>query len=281
MKRILITGANSYIGTSFEKYINKNFNDEYVINTVDTLDGEWKDKSFSGYDCVFHVAGIAHRKETKQNAKLYYEVNRDLATAVAKKAKDEGVKQFIFLSSMSVYGMYTGVITKDTQPNPKSNYGRSKLQAEEEIETLCDENFKVCILRPPMTYGKGCRGNFNAVRKLVEKYPIFPNVKNQRSMIYVDNLSSFVRLCVEKELSGLYFPQNKEFVSTVEMARVIARTMNKKVYFDYASGFAVRILRLFYPKAKKAFGTLIYDITDVEDYCVISNTESFRESVML
>ena len=128
MKKILITGANSYIGTSFEKYLKENYPDEYIVDTVDMIDGSWREKSFAGYDSVFHVAGIAHQKETKKNAHLYYEVNRDLAVETAKKAKSEGVKQFIFLSSMSVYGMDTGVITKETKPNPKSNYGKSKFQ---------------------------------------------------------------------------------------------------------------------------------------------------------
>ena len=128
MKKILITGANSYIGTSFEKYIKENYPNDYIVDTVDMIDDSWREKNFSGYDSVFHVAGIAHQKETKENAHLYYEVNRDLAIETAKKAKSDGAKRFIFLSSMSVYGMDTGVITRETEPNPKSNYGKSKLR---------------------------------------------------------------------------------------------------------------------------------------------------------
>ena len=141
MKKILITGANSYIGTSFEKYLNNNYFNDYEVDTADMIDGTWREKSFNGYDVVFHVAGIAHQKENKNNAHIYYEVNRDLAVETAKKAKNDGVKQFIFLSSMSVYGMETGVITKKTSPSPKTNYGKSKLQAEEHITSLRDESF--------------------------------------------------------------------------------------------------------------------------------------------
>ena len=129
MKKILITGANSYIGMSFENYIKKNYPDDYEVDTVDMIDGTWRDKDFSGYDAVFHVAGIAHQKETKENAPIYYKVNRDLAIETAQKAKNEGVSHFVFLSSMSVYGMETGIITKETVPNPKTNYGISKWQA--------------------------------------------------------------------------------------------------------------------------------------------------------
>lgn len=279
MKKILITGANSYIGTSFEKYISENYPGEYVIDTVDMIDGSWRNKSFSGYDSIFHVAGIAHQKETKKNAHLYYEVNRDLAVETANKAKCDGVKQFVFLSSMSVYGMDTGVITKNTEPKPKSNYGKSKLQAEDGIVQLSDEKFKICIIRPPMVYGKGCKGNFQTVVKIVKKSPIFPYVKNQRSMIYIDNLCSFVRMCVDNELDGLFLPQNKEYVSTIEMACWISEVMNKKIYFEYMTGLCVRILRHIHPMAKKGFGSLIYDVNELMDYCVVSEEDSVKESV--
>ena len=280
MKRILITGANSYIGTSFENYI-KQWPEDYAVDTVDMVDGSWREKNFAGYDVVFHVAGIAHRKETKENEMLYYKVNRDLAVEIAKKAKEAGVNQFIFLSSMSIYGIDNGIITKDTLPNPKTNYGKSKLQAEDGIKKLEDTSFKVCILRPPMVYGKDCKGNFQTVVKIVKKFPVFPKIKNQRSMIYIDNLSTFVKLCIDGELFGLFFPQNKKYVKTLDMARVIATKLQKKRWFSILLGGGVALIRPFVPIAKKGFGTLIY--LDTEDfdyiYCVIDNDESIQCSV--
>lgn len=281
MKKILITGANSYIGTSFERYIKENYPEDYVVETVDMIDGTWREKSFEGYDSVFHVAGIAHQKETKRNAHLYYAVNRDLAIEVAQKAKTDGVGQFVFLSSMSVYGMDIGVITKGTTPNPRSHYGKSKWQAELNIKPLEDEQFQVCFLRPPMVYGKDCKGNFNSVKKMVQKLPFFPYVKNQRSMIYIDNLSSFVTMCVDRELSGVYFPQNREYVSTMDMAHGIAGAMHKKIRAEYVTGLGVCVLRLFFPLAKKGFGSLIYKDTEDFDfaYIVTENKSSFVRSV--
>ena len=158
MKKILITGANSYIGMCFERYM-KNY-DEYTTETLDMINPQWEKKDFSSFDTIYHVAGIAHRKETEENAQLYYDVNRDLTIRVAEKAKKEGVKHFVFLSSMSVYGVEEGVITRETPPAPKSNYGKSKIQAEEKLNELADENFKVAIMRPPMVYGDGCKGNY-------------------------------------------------------------------------------------------------------------------------
>lgn len=257
MKKVLITGANSYIGTSFENYM-KQYAEECQIDTVDMLDGSWREKSFSGYDVIFHVAGIAHQKETKENADSYYKINRDLAIEVAKKSKRNG-KQFIFLSSMSVYGMLKGHIIKDTLLKPNTNYGQSKLEAEEKINVLQDEIFKVCILRPPMIYGKGCKGNYQTLRKFALKMKFFPYVKNERSMLYIENLCEFVRLMILNEESGIFFPQNSEYTNTSEMVKMIAAVHGRKIHLIHGFGWAIKFLGLFTGLVKKAFGSLTYD----------------------
>lgn len=278
MKRILITGASSYIGESFERFIKKYT--DYSVETLDMLNDRWKEKSFKGYDTIYHVAGIAHIKESVHNEQLYYKVNRDLAIRVGKKAKEDGVKQFIFLSTMSVYGMTDGVITSTTKPNPKSNYGKSKLQAEEELLKLQSDVFNVTVLRPPMVYGLGCKGNFQSVVKIVKKSPVFPLVSNRRSMIYVDNLSSFVKWCIDNETNGIYRPQDLEYVNTTEMARLIANKLGKKLYCSYILGVIVHIAGLFVPMCKKAFGSLIYEEADiVEEVNYVNINKSILDSV--
>ena len=250
MKKILITGANSYIGTSFEKYMAQ-WPEKYQVDTVDMIDGTWREKDFSGYDTVFHVAGIAHQKETHKNADLYYKINRDLAFDTAVKAKTDGVKQFIFLSSMSVYGLETGVITKETVPTPKSNYGKSKLQAEELLNGLADETFKVAILRPPMVYGKGCKGNYQILRKFALRCQVFPNYDNLRSMIYIGNFSKFVRDCIDFYKAGLFFPQNNTYVCTRQMVETVAHLHNKRIFF----------VNTFNNIIKKLLFIILYNIT--------------------
>lgn len=242
-RRILITGANSYIGTSFEKWLAQ-WPDEYSVETVDMLNGSWREKSFAGYDVVFHVAGIAHIKETKKNESLYYLINRDLAYEVAEKAKIDGVHQFIFLSSMSVYGIETGVIDIKTPVKPKSAYGKSKFQAEEMINKLVDDSFTVAILRPPMVYGKGCKGNYPRLAKLALRTPIFPLVDNKRSMIYIDNLSQFVKQLIDDNAIGLFFPQNVEYVNTSEMVRLIAEVHGKKIIMTKLFDPMLRLLSI-------------------------------------
>lgn len=277
MKKILITGANSYVGTSFENYL-KQWNDKYIVETVDMIDETWKEKDFSKFDVVFHVAGIAHIKETKENASLYYKVNRDLVYEIAKKAKAEGVKQFIFLSSMSVYGMEIGVISKDTVPTPKSNYGKSKFQAEELIAQLQNSTFKIAVLRPPMIYGNGCKGNYVRLEKVALKLRVFPDVKNKRSMIYIDNLCEFIKLLIDDSSSGLFFPQNKEYVCTSEMVREIAKAHGKKIYMIKLFNPLLRVLKV--STVNKVFGDLVYE-NGMSEYSNRYATYDFNTTIIL
>lgn len=263
MKRILITGAESYIGTSFEKYMEQ-YREAYLVDTLDMLDENWRDKSFCSYDVVFHVAGIAHIKETKENAELYYNVNCNLASDTAEKAKSEGVKQFIFLSSMSIYGMETGIITLKTKPAPKTNYGKSKLMAEDAILKFAASDFKVAILRPPMIYGDGCKGNYNSLIKFADKLPVFPAIRNKRSMLEINNLCKFVRCLIEEEKEGMFFPQNDEYMCTSSIVKQLAEEKGKKIVLTKLLNPFVKLAMVMPGKigimAKKAFGDLIYDL---------------------
>ena len=104
-----------------------------------------------------------------------------------------------------------------------------------------------------MVYGKDCKGNFQSVVKLVKKFFIFPRIKNQRSMIYIENLLKQVKWLIDAEKSGIYFPQNDCYVQTAEMAKLLANTIDKKLYLSWFLGLGVRILTLFFGKAKKAW----------------------------
>lgn len=283
MKNILITGKNSYIGTSLENWLMRE-PDKYKVDTVDMKDGSWKEKDFSQYDVVFHVAGIAHIKETSDNQYLYYKVNRDLAYETAQKAKKDGVAQFILLSSMSVYGIENGIIDKNTPLEPKSAYGKSKIEAEELINKLQDVFFTLATVRPPMVYGKGCRGNYPKLARLAIKTSFFPKVDNKRSMIYIDNLSEFVKQVVDNKSSGLFFPQNLEYVNTSEMVRIIAEAHGKKVIMTKLFNPLLKVLNV--STVNKVFGDLIYDMSMSEyenDYRVcgfgesVIKTEGVRE----
>jgi len=286
MKKILITGANSFIGISFENYIRENFSGEYVVDTVDMIDGSWREKDFSSYDSVFHVAGIAHSDSGKisdEKAKLYYAVNTDLTVETAKKAKADGVKQFVFMSSAIVYGESAPigknrVITKDTPVSPENCYGDSKVQAENGIRPLNDDSFKVVILRPPMIYGKGSKGNYPLLVKLALKTPIFPNVKNQRSMLYVGNLCEFVRLMVENEESGTFWPQNAEYSNTSQMVKLIANVHGKKLGLVKGFGWALKLMSHLTGLVNKAFGSLCYEM-ELSAYQTDYRIKNLKDSI--
>lgn len=290
MKKVLITGANSYIGTTFENWIKENCTD-MVTETLDMIGDAWKSADFSGYDAVFHVAGIAHAdvgKVTEEQKKLYYAVNADLTYACAKKAKEEGVGQFVFMSSIIVYGESAGigksrVITKDTPLAPANFYGDSKVKAEEGLQTLADDTFKVAILRPPMIYGKGSKGNYPLLSKMARKLPFFPNVKNERSMLYVGNLCKFISLLIRNEEQGVFFPQNTDYVQTSQMVKLIAQTGDKKIHLTKLANPFLRLLGAIGGKpgrlVNKAFGNIVYD-KDLsvykEDYQMYDLEESIR-----
>ena len=227
MIRVLITGAGSYIGSHIAAHFSQ-YSDRFDVCELDVQEG-LPQQAFSGFDTVIHVAGIAHQKETPENKAMYFDVNQHLAVQTAAKAKADGVKQFIFFSSMSVYGMTTGRITAATEPSPNTFYGQSKWAAEQEMKELEDESFCIATLRPPMIYGKGCRGNYPRLSALARKLPVFPAVSNNRSMLYIGTLCRFMEKLVESRQGGLYFPQNRDYVNTTEMVRLIAECHSRKL----------------------------------------------------
>lgn len=238
VKKVLITGANSYVGESFEKYAKEHYATNFQIDTVDMIDGSWREKDFSDYDTVFHVAGIAHADVGKVSEEVkdkYYAVNTDLAIETAEKAKKEGVKQFVFMSSMIVYGDSAPygkqkMITAETEPKPANFYGDSKWQADKGVRALADEDFNVLVLRPPMIYGKGSKGNYPTLAKLAKKLPVFPDVNNQRSMLYIENLCEFLCQVMLVGKGGLFFPQNAEYTKTADMVKDISEVVGKKIW---------------------------------------------------
>ena len=288
MKKILITGANSYVGTSLETWL-KQWPDDYCVDTVSLLDDQWKEMSFCGYDAVFHVAGLVHLKESKddpQQKELYDRINHRLAVDVAAKAKQDGVSQFIFMSSASVYGQTAPIgklvmITKDTPFAPVDNYGISKARAEESLKGLADEQFKLAVVRPPMVYGKGCRGNYPAMAKLAKVLPVFPWVDNQRSMLYIDNLSELIRLLVDDGAEGVFCPQNDEYVNTSDMVNLIAHAHGRNILIVKGLVWVLKLLRPVTSMVDKAFGSLCYDrqiSVYPKKYCVKNLQESVLET---
>lgn len=271
MKKVLITGANSYIGVSFEDYVHEHYSSELSIDTVDMIDGSWRQKNFSPYDIVYHVAGIAHAdvgNVDESIKKKYYAINTELALETCKKAKAEGVKQFVFMSSAIVYGSSAGYgkakrITKDTEPQPANFYGDSKWQADKGVREFAGEGFIVTVLRPPMIYGKGSKGNYPILAKIAKKLPIFPDIQNERSMLYIENLCEFLVQVMIRGAGGIFWPQNAEYTRTSEMVRLIAQASGHKIRvsktWNWIIPFTSHIPGKPASLTNKAFGNFTYD----------------------
>lgn len=282
MIKVLITGAGSYVGEAVRKYVSAK-DSSFAIDAVDTMDDVWKQADFSQYDVVYHVAGIAHVNADPKMESLYYKVNRDLTIEIAKEAKAAGVKQFIFMSSQIVFhesrSLKSEVLTKNTKENPNGFYGDSKLQAELGIKSLSDENFKICILRPCMIYGPNAKGNFPRLAKLAAKVPMFPAWHNKRSMLYIDNLSEFVRQAILRGLEGTFYPQNREQSDTVEIIRFFAKEAGHKIWITKLLNPFVWLGSFVLQPINKMFATYYYDpeMSRMDfDYQLVSLEESLK-----
>lgn len=278
---VLITGQYGYIANQLEQYLEKN--DAFHVTKISLKNENWKIIDFSKYDVIVHLAGIVHQPKTTQE--VYEKVNYELTVKLAKKAKQESVKQFIFFSTASVYGNVNGKITLATKEIPNSFYGKSKLEAEIELKKMEMQDFKVAIIRPPMVYGKGCKGNYVTLAKIAKKAPFFPNIENKRSMIYIENLCEFTKLLILNQETGIFYPQDEEIVNTAEMVKLIAKERNHKIAIvRFLNGFVVlgkHIPGKIGALCQKAFGDWYYDQSlskYKENYCIKTLQEAIHET---
>ncbi|MCL9633573.1 NAD-dependent epimerase/dehydratase family protein [Bacillus zanthoxyli] len=282
MKKVLITGKNSYIGRSFKRWITQNKFD-YTVDFISVKSDEWKNEAFNNYDVILHAAALVHSNKYSQEE--HNIINRDLTLEIATKAKNEGVKHFIFLSTMAIYGVEEGTISATTKPKPKTPYGKAKLEAEKLLNFLNDKEFKVSIIRPPMIYGPSCKGNYIRLSKLAHNTPFFPYINNSRSMLFIDNLSEFIRLVIMYELEGVYTPQNSEYVNTSELVQTIKKSNNKTILLIKSIAFFINYFIKKSSILQKIFGTLIYDkeisqLFDHQRNRLNYNVIAFEESIV-
>ena len=269
MKQVYIIGKNGYIASSFGLWLEKQ-PEAYAVHTIPARGFVPETFDFSQADVVVFAAGIAHLPSKDAKDAPYAAVNCDLAVSTARKAAQDGVGQFLYLSSMSVYGADSGAIEQHTPLSPKNAYGRSKQMAEEQLSQLRSPQFRVCILRPPMVYGTNCRGNYQTLRRIACSVPVFPVVNNRRSMIHIDNLCAWMQWAIDTQSTDLLLPQDPFYVSTSEMVRLIAAAHGKKKVL--IPGFGKLLSALPVSAAKKAFGSLYY-APSAEDHSVVRTLE--------
>lgn len=277
MKKVIITGANSYVGTNVEKWLMKE-PENFYVETLDMKDPNWKLFDFSRFDVVFHVAGIAHVSTKKSMKDLYYKINRDLAIETARISKSAGIKQFIFMSSMIVYNTKETKINKDTIPNPNNFYGLSKLEAEQSILKMQNELFCVSIIRPPLIYGPKSKGNFDKLIKVSKRFIILPDYQNNKSMIFIENFSNAVKLIINERIKGILFAQNTEIISTSELIEKILNLQGKRFIKTKYLNIFINLLTKVNSQINKIFGNFFYEL-DLTDNLSKCNVVSFDESI--
>ncbi|WP_414042238.1 NAD-dependent epimerase/dehydratase family protein [Macrococcus sp. EM39E] len=259
-KHVLITGSNGYVGSALNKYL---LEKSYTVDRLSVRNDEWKDADFSKYDILIHLAALVHNNEPKADMKRFMDVNYKLTKELADKAKSEGVNQFIFFSTMAVFGLEGKLgkpenIDLNTELKPTTEYGMSKLKADEYLESIMDDKFIVSIVRPPMVYGPNSPGNFEKLKKYAEKVPFYLNIDNDRSAIYIDNLLNYVLVIIEGNEKGIFYPTNRESFRTNEVIRTIRELNNSKSY-------AIPVPKLVLPVLSrvsvfnKLYGNLTYD----------------------
>lgn len=290
MRRVLITGAGSYVGGRVRERL-EHEPGRFEVAELDVRDPSWRRFDLSGWDCVYHVAGIAHVSADPAMEPLYMSVNRDLAIEVGRRAKAAGVGQLIFMSSAIVYGDAVppgeaSPITGETPVNPSNYYGLSKVEAEIGLMELADASFRVAVLRCPMIYGPGCKGNFPRLARLARAVPAFPETGNRRSFLYVGNLAELVADIVASGRGGLFLPQDGEPVSTFDLVREAARAQGRDVSIarlaSPAARLATRLPGAVGDLSAKVLGSLYYDPAASEcgiDYRVFPFVEAVRASV--
>jgi len=255
MRRILITGADSFIGTNYMHY------SEYkTVDEISLLDCEPEDVDFSNYDVVIHLVAIVHQSQSIPDAE-YYKINRDLCIRVAKEARSSGVGQFVFLSTVKVYGDFipgNGPWHEYSTCNPTDGYGKSKYEAEVKLKQLETKDFTVSIIRTPLVYGQGVKANMYNIIRLINNLPVLPlgGIENKRNFTYIENLVALLDLIIKESAAGIFIAMDEGSMSTTQLVRYISKALNKKRYLIPLPGFIVRLGTKSMPKVfDRLFGS--------------------------
>ncbi|MCT7577404.1 NAD-dependent epimerase/dehydratase family protein [Aliarcobacter butzleri] len=279
MSKLLITGSNGFIGN----YFINNYKSKYNIKTFSFLKDDINNLNCGDIDVVFHLSALVHQMGGA-SASEYEKINVIQTIELAKKAKESGIKHFVFMSTVKVYGEETNSkYTENTVCNPEDDYGKSKLKAEQELQKLEDENFKISIIRTPIVYGYGVKANIKNLINLVNKVPVLPfgKIKNKRSMIYIGNLCHLVDEIITQEKQGIFLACDDEPLSTSKLIDLIAKNLAKKIYFIKIPFFE-SLLKILKPSFhKRLYGSLEIDNTITKEKLNLKNPYSVEDGIKL
>lgn len=264
-QKILISGVNGFVGKALAAYLHEHgynisglgrsqSNCDYTdFHTIDDIcDLSEVNEAFTNVDYVVHLAAKAHNFDKHPQAKQeYYKTNVEGTIAITKAAIKNKVKKIIFISSVKASGERTygsNKLDEEQTCSPEDDYGKSKLMAEKQIETLCKNlSLDYVILRPPLVYGPMIKGNFASLINLVKKLPILPlgGIKNLRSFIGLRNLCSAIHVAIlsDNAKNKVYFVSDNKPVSTSDLLLCIAKIFNPNLKLISLPTFVWSILK--------------------------------------
>lgn len=228
--KVGLTGYTGFIGSAFLK----KYSDTYNIRLINLRDPEFLSQ-IAGLDTLVHCAGLAHQ-DNPPAKEVYFEVNYGFTKTLVDECILRQVKQFIYLSTFHVN------LEKPT------SYSESKVAAENYLNSVTSK-ISVSIIRPPMVYGAGCKGNFPKLVKLIKLSPVLPfkYTKNRRSIIYIENLTGFISYIINKKIAGSFTPQDERTVSVHDLARFISACFDQKKVLLAPPQFFLSVLKTLAP----------------------------------
>lgn len=269
MKKILVTGKTGAVASAFQDYLTVNFPSTYHIDKISVKNNDYTNIEFSDYDAIFHCAGIVDIN--KYSHEDFEEINITLTKKLFKKAIDSNMKEFVFLSSMAVFGSYGsdcykgGIIDERTEPKGLTVYGRSKLDAEKCILQMDRKNTRLSIVRAPSIIGRGTENYLLNYYKFF-KTPLLPLMFEEckRSIIYIDCLSELVRLLIENNSDGIFHPQSIPLFSTSDFFKEIKEINHKKTILFKVPGWLQIHTKIF----DRLYGNISYteELSKIFDY---------------
>ena len=278
MKKLLITGSNGYLASNFLNQYKK----VYDFEKFSLLNQKIEDINFDNIDIILHCAALVHQK-VEQPYEKYHEINVEYPVKLAKLAKQNSVKQFVFISTIAVYGEEKEKLDENTICNPITPYGKSKLEAEKGLLKLNDDSFIVSIIRAPMIYGKNAPGNIDSLIKLVKKLPIIPlgKIDNKRSFISIQNLCFIINKIITHQKAGIFLASDDEAISTSRLIELIAKNLDKKIYLVKIPFFE-SLLKLVKPSFyKRLYGSLEIDNSITKEKLNLQNPYSIEDGIRL
>lgn len=255
---ILITGASGFVGLHAIQVFRKKYN----VDTISLKGKNPEEIELNKYEVILHLAGIAHQTK-KISSGEYESANHKLPVQLAKKANEQGVGHFIFISTVKVYGENSEqALNENSKCTPVDAYGQSKLNAEKDLLSMNSDSFIVSVIRPALIYGKGVKGNLAKLVNLIRAVPVipFPLIHNKRSLVYVENLLAMVDKIIEKRIPGIFLACDVNDISTTQLISAFAAELKKKPVFIPIPAFTKNLIRQFFPyKYDRLFGSFVVD----------------------